>query len=100
MHSDREARIRERAHKIWQDEGQIEGKAAEHWHRAEQEIGDDEQPAVSDGSKRPTQKPSSNAVATNSTETKPKRASADRGKTAEPQSARRKASSPGASGTR
>jgi hypothetical protein len=38
MHGDRDARIRERAHQIWVDEGQVEGRDEEHWHRAEREI--------------------------------------------------------------
>jgi len=38
MQSDRDGRIRERAHQIWLDEGRVEGKESEHWHRAEREI--------------------------------------------------------------
>jgi hypothetical protein len=34
-----EQRIRERAFQIWVEEGQPEGKDKEHWHRAEQELG-------------------------------------------------------------
>jgi DUF2934 family protein len=33
-----EARIRERAYKIWINEGQPEGREAEHWERAAREI--------------------------------------------------------------
>lgn len=36
--SDREEKIRERAHQIWLDEGQPEGREHEHWQRAAQEI--------------------------------------------------------------
>jgi hypothetical protein len=34
-----EQRIRERAFHIWVEEGKPEGKDKEHWHRAEQELG-------------------------------------------------------------
>lgn len=33
-----EDRIRERAHEIWQEEGRPEGRADEHWRRAEGEL--------------------------------------------------------------
>jgi hypothetical protein len=39
---DRENRIRDRAYKIWQDEGEPEGRDQAHWAQAEQEHGDDE----------------------------------------------------------
>lgn len=32
-----EQRIRERAYQIWEEEGQPEGKEAEHWRRAREE---------------------------------------------------------------
>lgn len=35
---DRNERIRQRAHEIWESEGRPEGRDAEHWSRAEQEI--------------------------------------------------------------
>ena len=35
---DREARIRRRAHEIWEQEGQPEGLAAQHWERAAQDL--------------------------------------------------------------
>jgi DUF2934 family protein len=38
-----EQRIRERAYQIWESAGRPEGKAAEHWQRAEAEIAADEQ---------------------------------------------------------
>jgi hypothetical protein len=31
---DREQRIRERAHSLWEEEGRPEGRADEFWHRA------------------------------------------------------------------
>lgn len=41
MIADREQRVRQRAHDIWQTEGCPEGRAKEHWARAEQEIADE-----------------------------------------------------------
>ena len=41
MIADREQRVRQRAHDIWQTEGCPEGRAEEHWARAEQEIADE-----------------------------------------------------------
>jgi hypothetical protein len=38
MDKDKEQKIRERAYRIWQDEGRPKGKDAEHWERARQEI--------------------------------------------------------------
>lgn len=38
MSEDREQRIRERAHRIWEEEGRPEGREDEHWRRAEREI--------------------------------------------------------------
>jgi hypothetical protein len=38
MTADREQRIRDRAHQIWQDEGCPEGRADEHWAQAEREV--------------------------------------------------------------
>jgi uncharacterized protein YjbJ (UPF0337 family) len=35
---DRESKIRERAHRIWQEEGSPEGRAHSHWHQAEREV--------------------------------------------------------------
>jgi hypothetical protein len=38
MQEDREARIRERAHAIWEEEGRPVGKEREHWERAAIEV--------------------------------------------------------------
>lgn len=38
-----EERIRERAYEIWERDGRPEGKAVEHWLRAEAEVAADEQ---------------------------------------------------------
>jgi len=35
---DRDARIRRRAHKIWEQEGQPDGLAEQHWERAAQDL--------------------------------------------------------------
>lgn len=35
-------RIRERAYKIWHEEGQPEGREIEHWDRAEKDIEDED----------------------------------------------------------
>ena len=38
MTVDFEARVRERAYALWQQEGGVEGRALDHWSRAEREI--------------------------------------------------------------
>lgn len=38
MQDDREARIRHRAHAIWEKEGRPEGRDREHWERATAEV--------------------------------------------------------------
>jgi uncharacterized protein YjbJ (UPF0337 family) len=35
---DRESKIRERAYRIWREEGSPEGRAHSHWHQAEKEV--------------------------------------------------------------
>src|SRR5260221_12850097 len=66
MDSDKEARIRERAYKIWVRGGRPHGKDAEHWQKAEAEIAA-ESGAVADraaaGSKPRTEAPSTATVA-------------------------------------
>lgn len=41
MVNDRNDRIRERAHAIWEREGRPHGRQEEHWRQASQEIGDE-----------------------------------------------------------
>lgn len=41
MMTDREQRIRERAHQFWEEEGRPEGREQEHWERAVHEINDE-----------------------------------------------------------
>jgi hypothetical protein len=40
MQDDREHRIRERAHALWEQAGRPEGRHDEHWRQASQEIGE------------------------------------------------------------
>jgi hypothetical protein len=42
MSNDREHRIRERAHQIWEREGRPDGQEQNHWERASREIDDEE----------------------------------------------------------
>ena len=54
----KEQRVRERAFRIWIEEGQPEGKSKEHWERAEKEIGgSDSSSRLNDGGegKAPTE---------------------------------------------
>ncbi|WP_210526172.1 DUF2934 domain-containing protein [Rubellimicrobium arenae] len=44
MTDDREQRIRERAHAIWEQEGRPDMRHEEHWHQARREIGDTSEP--------------------------------------------------------
>ena len=36
--TDRTDRLRERAHRIWEERGQPEGRELEHWHEAEEQL--------------------------------------------------------------
>ena len=38
MNDEREARIRRRAHQLWEDDGAPQGRADEYWSRAEKQI--------------------------------------------------------------
>lgn len=44
MAAERDNKIRQRAHQLWEDEGRPEGRHAEHWDQASSEIGDDDTP--------------------------------------------------------
>lgn len=48
MQDDREARIRDRAHAIWEEEGRPEGRDREHWERAAAEVEAEERAAEPD----------------------------------------------------
>lgn len=41
MTTEREDRIRQRAHQLWEEQGRPEGRHDEHWSQASSEIGDD-----------------------------------------------------------
>lgn len=43
MDGDRDERIRQRAHEIWEREGRKEGSEAENWQRAEREVRQEEE---------------------------------------------------------
>jgi len=38
MDQDREERIRQRAHQLWEEAGRPDGREAEHWERASREV--------------------------------------------------------------
>jgi hypothetical protein len=42
MNDDREQRIRERAHQIWEREGRPDGQEQSHWERASREISEED----------------------------------------------------------
>lgn len=42
MEDDRDRKVRERAHMIWEREGRPDGRASEHWTQAEREIANEE----------------------------------------------------------
>jgi hypothetical protein len=52
MGNEREQRIRERAHEIWEREGRPDGRAQQHWDLASQEI-DGEEERLTGRSERP-----------------------------------------------
>lgn len=41
MADEREDRVRERAYRLWEQEGRPHGRHADHWHQASQEVGDE-----------------------------------------------------------
>jgi len=49
MAGDRENRIREKAHQIWEKEGRPHGHDKRHWNEAERELNTDASPAVPGG---------------------------------------------------
>lgn len=48
METERDERIRKRAHEIWEQEGQPHGKEQEHWERAERELSASDLPPLAD----------------------------------------------------
>jgi hypothetical protein len=60
MAEERERLIRERAYTIWQGEGRPEGRAMQHWVRAEAEIDQESNMSITDDGKKvylPPRKP-------------------------------------------
>jgi hypothetical protein len=55
MDRDRDERIRERAHQIWEREGRQEGSHDAHWQRAERELDEEEQEGLDDTPDAPLQ---------------------------------------------
>jgi hypothetical protein len=52
MAAGRERLIRERAYRIWQEEGRPEGRATQHWLRAEAEIDQETNMSITDDGKK------------------------------------------------
>jgi hypothetical protein len=48
MDEELQRRIRERAHRLWEQEGKPEGRADEHWEQARTELADDEREALTE----------------------------------------------------
>jgi hypothetical protein len=70
MIADRQAEITKRAHAIWEREGRPEGKAADHWQRAEAEIAAESTPKAA----RPKASAKAAVAAPEATTARPKRA--------------------------
>ncbi|WP_137933786.1 DUF2934 domain-containing protein [Mesorhizobium comanense] len=81
MTDDRQERIRNRAHQIWQEEGQPAGQHERHWHQAAADI-DREDGAGKSSAKKSAKK----ATATGKAKAEPKEAKAAK-KTAKPKKA-------------
>jgi hypothetical protein len=71
MTNDRQDRIRNRAHKIWLEEGQPAGHHERHWHQAAADVEHEDAAGVSKG-----KKPARKAAAAGSTQAAPKKAKA------------------------
>ncbi|TPK81133.1 DUF2934 domain-containing protein [Mesorhizobium sp. B2-4-12] len=56
MADDRQERIRNRAHKIWQEEGQPAGQHERHWHQATADIDREDATGTSSAAKKPAKK--------------------------------------------
>lgn len=70
MADDRQERIRNRAHQIWQEEGQPAGHHERHWHQAAADIDRE------DTTGKPAKKPSKKAAAADKAKAEPKEAKA------------------------
>ncbi|TGQ66644.1 MAG: DUF2934 domain-containing protein [Mesorhizobium sp.] len=81
MTDDRQERIRNRAHQIWQEEGQPAGQHERHWHQAAADVDREDS-----GTKPPmAKKPSKTAAGAGKAKAEPKEAKA--AKTSKPKKA-------------
>jgi hypothetical protein len=70
MTDDRQERIRNRAHQIWQEEGQPAGQHERHWHQAAADVDRE------DATGKPAKKPSKKAAGADKAKAEPKEAKA------------------------
>jgi hypothetical protein len=63
--SDREMRVRERAHQLWEQEGRPDGRDFDHWQRASHEI-DAEDSTITAKKRAPRARKSASAAASDS----------------------------------
>ncbi|TPM39666.1 DUF2934 domain-containing protein [Mesorhizobium sp. B2-3-4] len=81
MTDDRQERIRNRAHQIWQEEGQPAGHHERHWHQAAADIDRE------DAGKKPAKKASAAGKAKAAPKAEKAAAKADKPKTSKPKKA-------------
>lgn len=53
MSDERDAQIRDRAYRIWQSEGEPEGRDQDHWSQAERELDDEDAAPVEPAARAP-----------------------------------------------
>lgn len=63
MNSDIEARIRARAHAIWEEEGRPDGRSEEHWARATREVAEQDAAGAARVEAAPVEPPPAEPVA-------------------------------------
>jgi hypothetical protein len=85
MADDRQERIRNRAHQIWQEEGQPAGHHERHWHQAAADIDRE------DATGKPAKKPSKKAAGADKAKAEPKEAQGKAAKAAKKPSKPKKA---------
>jgi hypothetical protein len=83
MSDDRQRRITQRAHEIWQREGCPDGRADEHWRRATAEIEAEEAAAVSPAAAVPAPQPAPEEAAKDATKRTTKSRTTSAGKKAD-----------------
>ncbi|QKD06583.1 DUF2934 domain-containing protein [Mesorhizobium loti] len=76
MTDDRQERIRNRAHQIWQQEGQPAGQHERHWHQAAADVD------LEDATGKSAKKPSKKAAGAGKAKAEPKEAEAKAAKAA------------------